>query len=428
MNEKKPLSNQPWVDNELKALRSEEPREEHVSRVVGAVQENHPPAVNVRPRFAWRTAGIVAAIAVIGSFVALRGPSAVAKDLDRISNALQAQKTRHTVDLRPNEKGDLILANEYWISGEKYREVFHNVDGTFSEFGYDGQQMFRYNSRDQTGTVDDVKPESMPIETIEDYMNINHAKIEKVDRGVMEQGKKVDIFTISYGNVRMSLYVDAPTGLPIRRDVFTMKDKLIEVNKYDYPAQIADGEFQLHERVKVDDYPAMRKVLAAKLDGPGETQELGGVKITLKAVLLANRHLVAIWSGGAKTDYLGEGHVHITGLPQGIAAGMPTGSVWPDNNPDTPPIFAKGKQLIVDGIWYDDPIMVRSPFTLEVPVWTEDKTRPLISQEGIHLPGYHSKLLGKLKFKVTDPIFVADPQRLIWPPDGKVREAKAMSG
>lgn len=421
MNPKNPQSENPWLKREVAALRAEEPTESAVERAVFAMQSS--PVLTSAPRRAvWRTATVVGAIAVLGGFLAFRAPSVDAAELHRLADAARKQQTRHTRDYRPNENGELVLANEYWVEGVKHFAIYKDANGATLS-GYNGSRIFRH-SKAHGGFLDDTDPITFPVETIEDYLAIPSASIQGIKRGQQEEGRKVDIFTVGYGGMKMDLFIDPASGLPVRRDVRGKKG-LIETNLYDYPADIPDDRFNPPAELKAEtfDYPALRLELAKKIDAPGESQELNGVKITLHAVIVGHTRVVALWSGGAKTDYDVNGHINIQGMKPGPAAGLAGGSVWDMPGNEHSAILRKGQPLIGDGMWYPERLNVKSGFVLTVPVWQEDRSRPLINSEGKRMPGFHSKLLGHLNFKIKSPIFAPDPERVLWRPAGG--EAKA---
>jgi hypothetical protein len=66
---------------------------------------------------------------------------------------------------------------------------------------------------------------------------------------------------------------------------------------------------------------------------------------------------------------------------------------------------------------------VRS-LTIEIPVEAQDLTKPLRDTNG-RGSGFQTKVIGHALFKVADPLYVDDPQRVLWKPDGQVRETQS---
>ncbi len=426
MNPKKPFYSHSGIEREVSALRAEEPREEAIDQAVLAMRAlPRPDRKNPVRSTVWRVALPVAAAVAMTVVFTARPQVASAADLKRISQAVRDQKTRYMKGYRPNQSGELKLMLEMWMEDVKHMEHFREPDGTESIHGYDGKRMFLYGTIDGGGFIDDVDPASFPREDIDDYLNIPGGSLDRVDRGVLLDGKKVDLYALSFSNVKFDLYVEPSSGLPVRRDVFTVQDRLIERDIYEYPADIPDAQFQPPASIKdgLCNYPDQRTVFAKQLASAGQTKSLGGVKITLRAVIVGKRQVVALWTGGAKTDFDAKGHIVVEGLPRGFAPGFETGSVWPSNDPDHPPLFVGKLPVVADGVWYEKELNLKKPIKISIPVWVEDRTRPLVSQEGQKLPGYHSKLIGSLSFTVDNPIYVQDAGRLIWRP-GHSGEAK----
>jgi len=369
----------------------------------------------------WRAVALGGVAGALGVAFLLRPSVASASELHRLAAAARAQQTRHTLDLRPDAQGKMILCNEFWMEGEKHAEIYYDADGGVTLAGYNGRRMYLYRTKDG-GFIDDVEPDRAPIETIEDYLKIPGGTLANVEKGVNLEGRDVDVYRLNFGNMGFDLFIDPASGLPIRRDVFTTRGKLIERNLYDYPADIPDKRFNppADRNIAWTDYPAIRTELSRKLRGPGETKTLGGVKITLRAVIVGNRQLVALWTGGAKTEYHKDGHIRVEGLPDGLATGLATMSVWPSNDPDKRPLYLNGQQLLGDSAWYRSSLKLKAPFTISVPVWAEDRTRPLVSSEGQKLPGFHSKFLGSLTFRVNSAIYAEGPERVLWRPGDEV--------
>lgn len=417
MNPKNPLSESNFIADEIRALQSEEVPENVRDRAVFAMQAQPLPSP-ARKRYAWRFAATGAAIVMLGSFVAFRSPAVNAAEIEKLDGAARAQTTRHTKDFRLNRAGEMVLANEYWIEDGKQYSIFHNPDGTAIIEGFDGRRHFRKD--DGGGYIDEAHPEAFPIETIRDYLNIPNAKVESIERNVPEGAGRVDVFVISFGAMKMHLFIEPKSGLPVRRVVEAHEFR--EENLYDYPSDIPDSKFEVPagESQTWANYPILNKELAKKLEEPGVTKQLGGVTITLKAVIVGDKQVIALWSGGAKSDFLAEGHLEVVGLQDPYATGLEGCSVWSAKEERRPP-----KGLLGDSAWFRSTEGLGDSITIRIPVWEEDSTRPLISSEGLRVPGFHSKLLGKLEFSGVKPIYARDAARVIWKPESGVRQATA---
>lgn len=414
MNRKKPSSETPWMRHELRALRSEEPNPAAIEGTVGRVLAFSPASdrTSVRPNHAWKAVPLAACLGVAGMLLFVAPQRASAAGLREIADALRGQTTRHAKTYRPDAGGNLTLANEDWIDGKRHVTAFNEPGGEKTLIGYDGRRMFRVSTVDG-GFVDDVEPSGLPIEDIDAYLRIPGARLVK-----QTSEGRWDVYRVDCPAVRFDLYVDPATRLPARRDVLSFKGRLIERNEYEYPATLAADRFRVPAMPGIADYPALRRELAARLNLPGQTKEIGGVRISLKAVLVGKSRILALWTGGAKGDWVSDGDLRIEGLPKPPIQGRPDAFTVPLGATKAPPLF-RGQPVLGDGAWYPN-LRLQGPFTLSVPVWAEDRTRPIPGGKG-----HRSKLVGRLSFRVTDPILAPDPDRVVWAPSG---EAVAVTG
>lgn len=392
--------------NEMQALRSNEPNPEAVDQTVDRVLAFRPTPARPRANYIWKAVPLAACLGA-GAFFLLAAPqSANAASLQRIAEALKHQSIRHALTYRPGPNGELQKTNEDWIDGNRHAELFIDAEGDKTLSGYDGQRMFICSAKNGS-FVDDMEPSGPPVESIDSYLGTPGGRVKK-----FVSGPKYDLYTVTFSNVVFNLYVNPSTRLPERREVKTRRGDLIETNNYDYPAQIAPNTFKAPNVPGITNYPALRQELARRLAGPGQTREVGGVKISLKAVLYGKSRLLAVWTGGAKGDKGGE--MWVEELPKPALSARP--EVFTVNGPSA---FApvRGEQVSGDGAWYSN-LSLDGPFTINVPVWAEDRTAPIKG-------GFHSKIVGRLKFRVTDAIFAADPERLLVKPSGEAKTLTA---
>jgi len=426
MNHKKQFSEQPWVENEMRALRAETPDEAAVERTVRAMQGSHAARPVTSKAWVWRASAVAAAALALGIFLAVKPQNASAASLRQIADAVRAANARHELVYRPGAGGKLELKLETWIEGEKNKVIEHSTEFGTVVAGYDGQRQFKYLPT-EGGFIDDTGPMGFPVESVDSYLTIPGATVLRNENGVNLDGTKLNLLTVDCKNVKFDIYYDAATRLPMRRDVFTMKGDLIEQNRYDYPKDILDTVFAppTGPNVNLTDYPAVRKLLAEKLSGAGQTAEVGGVKIKLLAVLVGKSEVIAVWTGGALADPLKKKFMVVGGLKSVVP--------WPSTPPafaipspvqyttsiEQPPIYAGNTRLHGDVAWLKDTSSLKGSFTLEVPVWAEDRTEPWKGEKGEDL-GFRSKCVGMARFTVTDAIKADDPTRVLWKPVGGV--------
>lgn len=412
MNHKKPVSEPAALARAVGELRSEQPSDQAVDRAVFAMQS--PPLPQAPKRNPWVLRAGTAAIAAVALMLVLSVTSqkAVASDLKDVSQAVQARSVRYTKTFRPID-GELKLTNELWIAGEKYLLKMTDGNGT-NVVLFDGKRTYIHYPP-ALPVVDDTKSSSYPVEDIDTYLRIPNAKVERVVK-VAVDGRELDKYRISFPAMVFDLFVEPSSRLPVRRDVLT-GGKLLERDYYEYPSKFPANQFDIPKSEPgATDYPALRKLLDERLHQPGETKEVNGVKISLKAVIVGRYEVLALWTGGAPGDYVKEGSMWVVGKSRKTAGPRPdpfTVAAPVPLNETKEPIFIEGKPLLGDAAWLDKGVTVKAPFVINVVAWQEDRSRPNISTEGKNL-GFRSKPAGRLQFTVTDPIYAADPERLMW--------------
>lgn len=410
MKHEKQLSETPWVKNELQALRSEESGEHAINRAVRAMQA--PVARRARPSYIWRTVAVAAGIGAVGLVLTATSRSASAAELRQISAAIHAQQNRHDRAFRPDKNGNMVMTNEDWIAGNKQSEVMILTDGSKSLSIYDGHR--NYVSYPGEAFIDDVEPSKLPIEDLAAYLSIGGGKlVNHVSRG------STDLYTISFTGLIFDIYIDPSTKLPVSRDVKDRAGHVFEHNVYDYPAEIPDTVFAIPAGGPgVTDYPALRASLAGRISGPGEVKTVAGVNVSLKAVIVGKHRVLALWTGGAKGDTVKGSDMIIENGPRVILGGRP--EVFDVNSEASTPLAGR-EELRGDGAWIEGH-RYTGTLKINIAVWVEDRTKPLVLKSGKQA-GFHSKMVGRVTYDVKHPIFAADPDRVLFRPDGGVREA-----
>ncbi len=414
MKQNKSLSDNARVQTELNALRAEAPREGAVDRAVSAFERTREVRpVASRSRYVWRSAAIATAagLAVVASLI-ITSPKAEAAGLQKVAAAVRAQTIRHDRAYRPNKEGKMVLTNEDWVDGVKQSQIMFDEMGRKSTITYDGRLMYL----DYPGTeptIDEREPSKIPIEDVTAYLNIPGGKVLGHTTGFPET------YTLGFSNMRFTLFINPQTQLPIARDVVDRRGFLIEHNDYDYPSNVPASVFAIPSGGKgVSDYPHLRGILAERLREPGETQHVGGVSVTLKAVIVGEHKILALWTGGGKGEYIPSGNFWIEDRERPYmqarpgAFGVPLETV--DNVKVEPDIVVGNQPLRGDAAWFKD-TKVKVPFKINIAVWAEDRTKPVILKDGTRA-GFHSRMVGRLRFVVKAPIHSADPDVLLWKP------------
>jgi hypothetical protein len=415
LKNKKQFFEKAWVREDLVALRSEEPDSAAVQRAVSAMQ-TAPTRTAARSPWVWRATAAAAAAAAVAVLVFSAAPRSASADiLKQIETAVKGQRTCHMKTFRHNSQGEMQLMLEDWIDGVRNKSV-ETKDGSVTEVGYDGRLMFRVGANG-SGFVDDVEPNSTPVSSIDDLLGIPGGKLAKQEPGVKADGQTVDLYVITFSNVRFDLYVDPTTRLPAKRVVTDSAGNFIEENDYDYPASIPDSTFEppSGSGQTLCDYPKLRKQVSQLLQGPGETQTVGGVEVRLLAVLAGDRSLLAVWTGGSQpgSDPKNAAFPADAMTLAGVTFKDPNQSPPPQTpfqtfctqalNNEASSVFPSGGPFYGLIAWYQDEITVGSPLTLQIPVWSG------------------SKFVGYAKFTVNDVVVGGDPQRVLWKPDSQVR-------
>jgi hypothetical protein len=414
MKQSKSLSDNSRVQAELNALRAEAPREEAVDRTVWAFERTQ----GVRPvpsrsRYVWRSAAVAttAGLAVVASLI-VTSPKAEAAGLQKIAAAVRAQTIRHDRAYRPDKDGNMVLTNEDWVDGPRQSQVMFDEQGRKSTITYDGRLMY-LDYPGSEPTIDEREPSKIPIEDVTAYLNIPGGKVLGHTAGFPET------YTLGFSNMRFKLYINPQTQLPIARDVLDGRGFVVEHNDYDYPASVPESVFAIPRGAKgVSDYPLLRGVLAKRLQDPGETQQIGGVSVTLKAVIVGQHKIMALWTGGGKGEYIPSGNFWVEGVERPYMQARPGAFGVPLETVDKvklePEIMVGSRPLRGDAAWFKD-TKVKAPFTINIAVWAEDRTKPVILKDGTRA-GFHSRMVGRLRFVVKDSIHSADPDVLLWKP------------
>lgn len=371
MKQMKSSSESHRVRREIQALRAEEPRPEAIDRTVDRVLAYAPEPVRTRPTRVWRLAPLAAALGVGATLFVVSAQSAKAAGWRAIAEAVRHQTKRHALTYRPDARGNLVLMVEDWVDGLHQAQTFYEPNGERKTIGYDGERMFVY-SGGRGGYVDDVEPSNIPLEDLDSYLQISSAHVD----GMTKVGG-LDLYRVSYSNVRFDLYIAPQTRLPVRRDVLDLKGRLIERNVYDYPKQMAPALFRAPEAAGLTDYSEMRRRLAEQARQPG----LAKGDVSLRAVIVGPSRIIALWTGSPSPSGSG---IWIEGMPKPAVSGSLKSTV-----------HFGGETLAGNGAWYTDLKGLRAPFTVNVPVM-----------------GKGGKV-DRLTFRVTHPIWVADPDRLI---------------
>ena len=182
--------NSPYLEQQIKVLRAEQPNEDTVARTVHMVQIACPPARS-HARVWLRAAAIALPATALAVAFLLKPQAASAADLMRIADAVRAQSTRHARTFTPSDFGDLQLTREAWIENRKHVTAMPDRYGGLALSGYDGHRMFIASSKGE-GLIDDTEPSGLPIEDLGSYLAYPTALILHHRSGLREGGQSVE--------------------------------------------------------------------------------------------------------------------------------------------------------------------------------------------------------------------------------------------
>lgn len=392
MNLKNEQHKDAWIDRGAEGLRSVKvPNSVHQVASIRAIAA---PLTTVPRRFGLSVglAAVVVAILMIG--MPLMAERANAASIRLISEAQRAQKTRHQRSFVKDESGKLVLLNEIWQDGEKYAMKFFNSDGLLSGWNtFDGFEMHLYspadpaNGRVASAINDDTEPSALPLETLDDYLNI--PALQPVSKKINSSfdGTKCDLYIFGRSGY-YKVYIDPSTRLPIGRIVSAKG--FYEKDYYDYPATIDYKIFGQPDVAGVEfwSYPQMRVNLQAKLKETLQVAEIGGKKVEVKAVVEGDYATAVIWRG---TDF---------------------SSSYRDFAKANGGLANMKEFTAADGVTYNVGLVYR-------------QGRPITSIK-IPVRDASGKLVGNVSVDMTDQLVCPSPERLLWKPEGGEKTAVAV--
>ncbi len=156
--------------------------------------------------------------------------------------------------------------------------------------------------------IDEDNSHHFTIGTVDSYLKDDFFKTRKIEKqtGVDLNGRTCDLYLLAKGYYR--IWVDQATRLPIQREVYSKGVTLWERDTYEYPTVMPEDKFKepTIPGITTFDYIAARKTVTDSFSQPGLVQKVGGVTISLKAVVKDENIVVALWTTSGldgRTDF-----------------------------------------------------------------------------------------------------------------------------
>jgi hypothetical protein len=296
------------IDRELQGLRNPVESTHGVGDAIMAMQSA--PKAKGWSSLKW-SIGIGSVAVAVGAIIfvgSLATTKAYARELHEISAAQLGQQTmimkcaNYQGHATPDWTTEWYLDHNRQASYE-YRDQgkLHNVDIS------DGIRRFTYGAGSWMpngyvakpyAQIDQDNSEHFTIETVDSYLNSDYFKTRKIEKqtDVDLNGRICDLYLLANGSYR--IWVDKATRLPIQREIYNKGVTLWERDTYEYPATMPEAKFQepTIPGITPFDYIAARKTVVDSFSQPGQIQTVGGVTISLKAVVKDENQIAALWT------------------------------------------------------------------------------------------------------------------------------------
>ena len=350
------------------------------ARKVAAQMLRTMPGVRHRPSRLLYT--FAAAAAVLGG-VMLLPRTARPVSLHDVGQAIKEYHSWYEQTYRPDSSGRLQLANEFWEAPGKSTWIEWRDGKLASEMRFNGKLHYQYLPAEKSQRITSWGMDGMPLSTVESF-----EQFKLLD--VRPEGK---LLRYRFA-IHQDLLIDPATKLPVERDVYHRDGSILEIHKIFLTNHIDDQIFEAAVKpgVPLFDIPAAQAAVRARLSGTPQTQVVGGVAVSLHAVIIENGpHAMrcgAVLVGGVERPTGAPEHILIVGVTAPESRPQFKNVFDIDPNPgEKTPLIVGGKVAHLERAGW--PVMPPIPdrFTLRVPVW-----------------GSGSKFAGWAEFEVVDPI------------------------
>ncbi|HWA83291.1 MAG TPA: hypothetical protein VG820_07665 [Fimbriimonadaceae bacterium] len=349
---------------------------------------------------------LIGGAAAILAAVALFPRTSSAAPVSAIARAVSLQLARHERVFKPGADGRLAVYMEQW--GEPGKYALHFTDDSM-EIRQNGVLRYGYWKQSNVQSIESGPAEQIDGVGVAEFSQFKLLRVEKAGPNLLRY-----VF-----NIHQDLLVDTQTNLPTERVVYNPDGSLLEVHEYRFHP-LDDSVFDPKVRVGVplDNYPAQRRAVDADLAQPPQKAVVAGTTIWLHAVMVGrNGFLGAVVSGG---DPSGTAHspLKIAGMPDGWSMTPLASSVWSQEPGKENTLRVDGKPARLEQVQLRPGTQVSDSFTIEVPVWRYDASRPLLDQ-GKRI-GRDSRLVGWAEFQVKNPLRVGSIEKVLpnYEPEG----------
>jgi hypothetical protein len=384
------------IDSELQALRMPV----HSPSVGDAIRSMQAePSRKGRPVLKWSLGfGSIAFVAgAVILFGSLTTTNAYAGELLKIAAAQDGQKLVYEKSYLYGENGRPALVMEIWTdhNRETYRQ--HDGNGRLEvAIVSDGKRSFHYFAGARDGSmnpfagIDDDRSDHFGILSIDSLLQGDFFKKHKIEKktGVKLNGHICDYYSFANGYYRV--WADSVTKLPLQRDIYDKGVSLWKRSVYEYPSAFAESVFRPYkaDQIHYFDFMAARKQLRQKLSGPGQSQRVGNVTITLKALVKDNQRIRAIWSTTGAQGWRDDRDTSLQ-----ISGARKTYAYFGELLPEAAP----GQHLFYEELSYAAPFQL--PATVRIAAWQ---------------PGPKRKFVGWASFTVKDVLTVLNNNNLLY--------------
>lgn len=359
------------IERELRALREPMADSHGMSDAIRTMQAS--PAQR-SPRFnPWvlRLGSVGLAAIGIAVGVSLTTSKAFAQELKDIASSTKQHVRQHTKSYLFGGNPEPMSVVELWTS-ENFQKMVQYQNGKLQVSNVsDGSLRYNYYSGGLPGgmppdaSIDVDQGEPLPIETIESMLNSEFFRKHRIAKqtGVMLNGRAYDYYDFANGYYRM--WVDPATKLPVQREIYDKGKTLWERDIYEYPAEFSSDTFKAPDipGMTYFDYPTARTRLEAALAAPGTTRSVGGVKVTLKAIIKDRQSLTVLFEstgGGGKFN-------DVRRLP------IPNVRFFTENFHDDQITIAKPSGLKNERMYFTTDSFLKTLETIKIGVWDKDK-------------------------------------------------------
>ncbi len=365
--------NQPFenesIARELQAMREPVESERGLDKAVRAMQATpNAPKSKLNP-WVLRLGSVGAAGLAIAAGISLTTPKAYASELKNIANQVQKYPRKYMKAYLFQGEAKPHMVTELWTDHNQ-EKFLQYLDGNLqvSTVG-DGSLTYKYFSAMSGIPANALKDadvsEHFTVDTIESMLTSDFFKKRKIlkQSGVMLNGKAYDYYDFANGYYRM--WVDPVTMLPAQREIWNKGKELWERDVYEYPSTFPANTFDPPQipGVPYYDYPAVRAQLETELAAAGSTVKVGGVTVTLKAIVHDMQSVTAFFtSDGDQGKFNDERR-----MP------MPNVRFYTGNLSDTEFTLAKPAGLKNERMFLNAGTSLKNMETIKLGVWKKDK-------------------------------------------------------